>query len=100
MDSLSKLDESRASLRLLIVLDDSKGGLIQQILHAQMKMRYKVGRGAVDSAVRTCVKLGLIETIKGKEKPMPSINHCLTNKGREIADLCQQIKEFLSLEMS
>lgn len=90
-DAISKIDESKASLRLLIVLDDFEEGIIQQTLRTEMKARYKVGRGAVDSAVKVCVELGLVVLSEGDEKPMPSIIHRLTNEGREIADLCQSM---------
>jgi predicted transcriptional regulator len=64
MSSIGKLEESQASMRLLITLYQTKHPLIHAELTQQMKERYNLGRRTVETAVDICIALGLVEREK------------------------------------
>ena len=98
MTAIGELEEAQASLRLLIILHQAKHPLIQSELFNEMKTKYKLGRHAMNTAIETCLKLGLItrETKKVGNNPMPSLFHALTEKGKKIAELALQMDAILS----
>lgn len=92
---INRLDESNASLRLLLLLYKIGKPLMLSNLYYEMQKKYGLGRKATDTAIQTCLQLGLIEREKRKVKsPMPSIFQSLTVKGEKVAKICQEI-EFL-----
>jgi hypothetical protein len=98
MSSIGKLEESQASLRLLVLLYQTKQPLIHAELTQQMKERYNLGRRTVETAVEVCIELGLISREKKRvgSNPMPSLFHALTEKGRRVAELALQMDSILS----
>ncbi len=98
MAAIGELEEAQASLRLLIILYQAKHPLIQSELFNEIKSRYKLGRHTMNTAIETCLKLGLItrEQKKFRKNPMPSLFHSLTEKGKKIAELALQMDVILS----
>jgi hypothetical protein len=98
MSTIGKLEESQASLRLLITLYQTKHPLIHAELTQQMKEHYNLGRRTVETAVEVCITLGLVSREKKRvgNNPMPSLFHALTDKGRRVAELALQIDAILS----
>ncbi len=98
MAAIGELEEAQASLRLLIVLYQAKHPLIQSELYNEMKTKYELGRHTMNTAIETCLELGLItrESRKLRKNPMPSLFHALTEKGKKIAELAIQMDNILS----
>jgi DNA-binding MarR family transcriptional regulator len=98
MTAIGQLEEAQASLRLLIILYQAKRPLTQSELFDEIRSKYKLGRYTMNTAIETCLKLGLItrESKKLKKNPMPSLFHALTPKGRKIAELALQMDAILS----
>ena len=97
MSAIRSLDDSTASLRLLIALYQIDEPIMLSNLYQTMHEKYGLGRRAVDSAIQTCIQLKLVkrETKRIGKNPMPSIFHELTSKGKKIAELCIQIEKLL-----
>jgi len=102
MTLIGQLEESQASLRLLITLYDINRPLIQSELTSEMKKRYNLGKYTVDTAVKTCIELGLInrENKRMGNNPMPSLFHTLTSKGKKIAEKALEMDNVLSQKIS
>jgi DNA-binding MarR family transcriptional regulator len=98
MSAIGKLEESQASLRLLITLYQTKHPLMHGELTQEMKERYNLGRRTVETAVDVCIALGLVNREKKRvgNNPMPSLFHTLTEKGKKIAELALQMNAVLS----
>jgi hypothetical protein len=98
VSAIGELEEAQASLRLLIILHQAKHPLIQSELFNEMKTKYQLGRYTMNTAIETCLKLGLItrESKKLRKNPMPSLFHALTEKGKKVAELALQIDAVLS----
>jgi len=97
LSAIGTLDESNASLRLLITLYQTDKPLILSELYREMHSRYKIGRRAVETAIQTCIELNLVkrETKRIGKNPMPSIFHELTPKGKKIAEICIKLERSL-----
>ncbi len=98
MSAIGELEEAQASLRLLIIMNQAKRPLTQSELFDEIKTKYKLGRYTMNTAIETCLKLGLItrESKKLRKNPMPSLFHALTEKGKKIAQLALQMDAILS----
>jgi predicted DNA-binding transcriptional regulator len=97
MSSIGELDESNASLRLLITLNQIHKPIILTDLYEEMRRRFKVGRRTVDTALTTCIRLGLVKREKQRTgmNPMPSLIHVLTPKGKMIAEKIAELEKSL-----
>ena len=97
MSSIGELDESNASLRLLITLNQIDKPIILSDLYEEMRKRYQVGRRTVDTAITTCIRLGLVKREKQRTgmNPMPSLIHILTPKGKQIAQKLVELDKSL-----
>lgn len=84
---LSELDEANATFRLLITLRNFDMPIMLSDLYEEMHYRYGLGRRKVDTALETCIKVGLVkrEMKRIGKNPMPSIFHSLTNQGIKVA---------------
>jgi len=98
LSAIGELEESKASLRLLIALHQIGKPIMLSHLYPEMRSRYALGRRTVDTALETCIRLGLVEreTKRIGKNPMPSIFHSLTSKGKKIAELCLKLERALS----
>ncbi len=96
--TIAQLEESNASLRLLITLNQINKQIMLSNLYEEMHKRYGLGRRAVDTALEVCIKLDLIkrEIQRIGKNPMPSIFHSLTAKGKKIAKICLELEQALS----
>jgi len=97
LSAIGELDESNATLRLLICLVKKSDAIMLSDLYEEMRSRYGLGRRKVDTALETCIKLGLVkrETKRIGKNPMPSLFHSLTAKGKKIADLSIKLEQAL-----
>lgn len=106
MSSIGELEESKATLRLLITLYKIGKPIMLSHLYPEMRGRYALGRRTVDTALETCTKMGLVkrETKRIGKNPMPSIFHSLTKEGKECAEvilkLVKAVESALSKETS
>jgi hypothetical protein len=91
---LGELDESNASLRLLITLQKFERPMMLSVVYHEMMAIYSLGRRKVDTALTTCIELGLVkrETKRMGRNPMPSLFHSLTPKGKKIATIINQLE--------
>ena len=97
MSSIGELDESNASLRLLIALRQIDKPLILSDLYEEMRKRFGVGRRTVDTAITACIILGLVKREKQRTgmNPMPSLIHVLTPKGKLTAEKLAELEKVL-----
>jgi hypothetical protein len=95
--AIAELDESNASLRLLITLHQIDKPIMLSDLYQEMKKRYGIGRRTVDTAITTCLRLGLIKREEKRigKNPMPSLFHELDGKGKMIAKKVHELEEIL-----
>ncbi len=97
MPAIDEFDECNASIRLLIMLLEVNRPLILSEVYEEMRNRYGVGRRMVDSAIQTCMNLGLIDRKMQRvgKNPRPSLFHQLTPKGKKIAEICKKLEDHL-----
>lgn len=96
LSEIGKLDEPKAMLRLLLILSRAKKQLERQEVLDYMNNRFKVGKHATYTAIRVCVKIGLLkEELKPSKGPRPYVLHNLTDKGKKIALHIQEIEKDL-----
>ncbi|MDD5240072.1 MAG: hypothetical protein PHH61_06455 [Candidatus Nanoarchaeia archaeon] len=98
MTAIGKLEDAQASLRLLIILHHAECPLNQKQLFHEIQSIYKLGFYTMNTAIETCIELGLIvrEIKKVGNNPMASKFHSLTPKGKKIAELVLEIDKILS----
>lgn len=95
MSAIGELEESRASLRLLLLLYKTAKPMMLTDLREQMHRQHKIGRHMVDSAIQTCLNLELIERKTEKRNPMPMLIQSLTPKGKKVAQICAELEKAL-----
>lgn len=96
--ALGELDESNATLRLLVTMQKFERPIMLSDIYHEMRVIYALGRRKVDTALETCIKLGLIkrETQRIGRNPMPSLFHSLTAKGKKVAEICIKLEQALT----
>ncbi|MCJ7635835.1 hypothetical protein MUP77_26020 [Candidatus Bathyarchaeota archaeon] len=95
MSAIGELEESRASLRLLVHLYKNGKPMMLTTLREEMNHQYKIGRHMLDSSIGTCLKLGLVERKIEKRAPMPMLFQSLTAKGKKAAQICIELEKVL-----
>jgi hypothetical protein len=95
--AIAELDESNASLRLLITLYQIGKPIMLSDLYYEMRKRYGIGRRTVDTAITTCIKLGLVKRVEKRigKNPMPSLFHELDGKGKMVARTIRDLEHLL-----
>jgi DNA-binding HxlR family transcriptional regulator len=96
LSTIGTLEESRASLRLLIHLYKNGKPIMLTILREEMNRKYKIGRHMLDSAIEACIKLGLVERKIEQRAPMPILYQSLTPKGKKAAQICLELEKALT----
>lgn len=98
MSTIGQLEESRASLRLLVFLSQHDNPIMLSDLYEGMRSTYQLGRRMVDTALEVCIRLELVkrEIKRIGKNPMPSIFHSLTKKGRKISEIVLDLEKALS----
>jgi hypothetical protein len=98
LSAIGTLDESNASLRLLLLLRKVGKPLMLSDLYYEMRKHYGLGRRAVDTAIKTCLELGLIKREEKRigKNPMPSLFHSLNGfRGKKVAQKIEELVAFL-----
>ena len=89
MNQIDKLDEVKATLRVLIYLQENKEAKLTTIMKG-----IPVGQKAVYTTLSTLIELELIEEKTSKDFPFTR-NFILTKKGQEIAKHLTEIEKIL-----
>ena len=89
MHQIDKLDEVKATLRVLIYLNEKKEAKLTSIMKG-----IPVGQKALYTALSTLTQLQLIEEKTSKDFPFTR-NFILTQKGQEIAKHLTEIEKIL-----
>lgn len=97
MSEIGKLDRTKAALRLLIVIYESKKTLDRDGVFELLNKKYRIGKTAGYSAIKVCKQLGLIEEKFVKTVGVrPSVLHSLTEKGKNVAEIIVELEKALS----
>lgn len=89
MHQIDKLDEDKATLRVLLYLHENKEAKLTSIMKG-----IPVGQKAVYTALSTLTELQLVEEKTSKDFPFTR-NFILTQKGQQIARHLTEIEKIL-----
>lgn len=94
------LDETKAALRLLLTIYKSERPLGREDIFDSIYREYGVARTAVYTALRACIKLGLIyeKPVRIGRNPRPTLLHFLTDKGKRAAKIIVELEKALKEE--
>jgi len=88
------IDEPKATLRVLLVLLNSKSQLEQKDVIDEAKRRYGIGKTTTLTAIKKCEEAQLINVVPEKRprQAKESLLHSLTEKGERVAKLLAEIE--------
>ena len=89
------IDEPKAVLRILLVLLKAKEPLEQKDVIKEARNRYSIGKTTTLTAIQVCEDNGLIKIIPEKRprQARESLLHILTEKGKQMATIIEQIEK-------